>query len=229
MSKKLRILTVSFDTEIRAEEVPAFRGALAEKVGIEHDWFHNHDNSPDAKSGYFYRYPLIQYKRHWGKPMLVCINNGVEEAHKFFSKPNWDMTISGKFHKMGIDTLRVHAYDLRVQAYDFQYYLRNWLALNQRNYLIYKGFETEEEGITFLEKILTTHIINFASGVDWRIKERVKVKITSLDRIRSIRSKKTRQMTFSLSFKSNVFLPNYIGIGKSTSRGFGVVTEKRKA
>jgi hypothetical protein len=43
--KNLRILQVAFDTEIQPYELPYFSGAVARKVGIEHEWFHNHDNT----------------------------------------------------------------------------------------------------------------------------------------------------------------------------------------
>jgi len=34
--KKLRVMTVAFDTTIEPYEIPAFRGAIASKVGLEH-------------------------------------------------------------------------------------------------------------------------------------------------------------------------------------------------
>lgn len=55
----LRILSVTFDTHLDPWDLPKFRGAIARKVGLEHEWFHNHDNE---NGGYHQRYPLIQYK-----------------------------------------------------------------------------------------------------------------------------------------------------------------------
>jgi Cas6b N-terminal domain len=85
--KNLRILQVAFDTEIQPYELPYFRGAVARKVGIEHEWFHNHDNT---NGGTHNRYPLIQYKldTHKGqmRPMLLCLDEAIEEAHHFFSQ-----------------------------------------------------------------------------------------------------------------------------------------------
>ena len=92
--KKLRVLSVSFDTHIKPYELPSFRGALAHKVGIEHEWFHNHDN---ATGGFHNRYPLIQYKldTYMGqfRPMMLCLDAAVEEAHHFFSQPDWTVRI----------------------------------------------------------------------------------------------------------------------------------------
>lgn len=43
--KKLRLLAVSFDTHINPWDLNKFRGAVSRKVGLEHEWFHNHDNA----------------------------------------------------------------------------------------------------------------------------------------------------------------------------------------
>jgi len=50
--KKLALLKVAFDTTIQPYEVSAFRGAIIDKVGRQHEWFHNHDNTStrDASS-----------------------------------------------------------------------------------------------------------------------------------------------------------------------------------
>ena len=74
--KRLRILQVSFDSNLQPYQLPAFRGAIARKVGIEHEWFHNHDNE---NGGFHNRYPLIQYKldTHQGivlpKPIVIQV------------------------------------------------------------------------------------------------------------------------------------------------------------
>ena len=56
--KKVRILDVSFENEIRSWEVPVFRGAIIATAGRDHTLFHNHKDE-----GFRYAYPLIQYKR----------------------------------------------------------------------------------------------------------------------------------------------------------------------
>ena len=60
--KALRLLSVTFQSTIEPWELPQFRGAMAHKVGLEHEWFHNHNNEDPDKPKLHYRYPLIQYK-----------------------------------------------------------------------------------------------------------------------------------------------------------------------
>ena len=113
--KKLRILQVSFDTEIQPYQLAAFRGAVAHKVGLEHSWFHNHDNE---NGGTFNRYPLIQYKIFNDKgqmqPMLLCLEQGIEEAHHLFSQPEWSLNIKGQQHDLRIANLHVNQYTLNT-------------------------------------------------------------------------------------------------------------------
>lgn len=81
--KDIRLVTVTFTEPIQAQQLYAFRGAIAAKVGWQNEWFHNHDNT---SGGYHHRYPILQYKRHQGKPMILCLEHGVEEIQKFFSQ-----------------------------------------------------------------------------------------------------------------------------------------------
>lgn len=57
--KKIRTLTIIFEGEIKSYEIPAFRGAVIDKVGQENIIFHNHLNDNE----FIYKYPLIQYKQ----------------------------------------------------------------------------------------------------------------------------------------------------------------------
>lgn len=83
-STNLRLLTVAFDAPIHTWELPAFRGAVAEKAGYEHDLFHNHNNDT---GGYHYRFLLIQYTQGHGHPMLVCLNEGLKNYTIFSLSP----------------------------------------------------------------------------------------------------------------------------------------------
>jgi hypothetical protein len=35
-------------------------------------------------------------------------------------------------------------------------------------------------------------------------------------------------MGFNVNFKTNLFLPNFIGLGKGVSKGYGVVLQEQK-
>lgn len=229
---KLRTLAVTFDLPMNPWELPRFRGAIAGKVGLEHDWFHNHNNET---GGLHHRYPLIQYKvsPHDGgfRPMLLCLDQGIEEAHHFFSQPDWSVDLkqgSGAttaYHTVPLRIAHLHVDQttLNVWEHDFAYRLHNWQALNTDHYREYRALEGIAERFAFLENILASHILSFARGVGWTLARRFDVKITKLLGEKFVEYKGVKVLGFSLEFKANVSLPEWIGLGKGGGVGFGVV------
>jgi Cas6b C-terminal domain/Cas6b N-terminal domain len=223
--KQLRTLAVTFDSQLPPWELPKFRGAFARKVGLENEWFHNHNNET---GGYHNRYPLIQYKvnaRDGGyQPMLLCIEQGVEEAHHFFSKPEWDMQVGDKHHDMRIAHLNVEKYTLNVwEDQTFRYRLHNWQALNTENYLEYKDLNSLSKRIAFLDKVLASNILSFARGVDWEVPRHFDIQIDHVISEKWVPYKGVKVLAFSVEFTGNISLPEWIGLGKGGSTGWGVV------
>jgi hypothetical protein len=228
--KKLRILQVSFDTEIQPYQLPAFRGAVAHKVGLEHHWFHNHDNENGTT---FNRYPLIQYKldTHKGqmRPMLLCLEEGIEEAHHLFSQPEWSLNIKGTQHDLRIAHLHVNQYTLNTWDTVFRYRLHKWQPFHIDNYREYQGMESLTEKNMYIEQRLTTNINSFAEGVGWKQSDTpITVNITNMIKTEWIEFKRLKVLAFTLDFNSNFSLPDFVGLGKGVSKGFGVVRRERK-
>jgi len=221
--KKIRILNISFDTEIRSWEIPAFRGAVIAKVGQENLLFHNHVNNTEFR----YKYPLIQYKQIHNKPVIVCVDFGVDEIHKFFEKRDWSLDISGRTLDMKIGRLDMNQFTMQVWDRHFAYHIRDWLALNQENYRKYTQLTTDTERMSYLESLLKANILSFAKGIDWTIEKPIELTITKLYEPRMKKLKQQKVLTFDLDFSTNVFIPNHIGLGKSVSLGFGVVSAIR--
>lgn len=221
--KKIRILNVSFDTEIAKHEIPAFRGAIVDKVGRENVLFHNHISNNEFR----YKYPLIQYKTSRGNPAIMCIDYGVDEIHKFFENKNWDINISGRKLEMKINQLKMNQFTMQVWDKRFDYQIRNWIALNTENYRKYQELTSLAEQLNMLESILKANILSFAKGIDWHVDRDIEVGITNLVSQRPVRLKKQKVIGFNLDFSTNVFLPNGIGLGKSVSLGFGKVWQAK--
>lgn len=215
----VRLLIIQFNNTIERKEIPLFRGAVIESVKDSNNvLFHNH-----IGEGFRYSYPLIQYKRIHQKAAIVCINEGTDSIGEFFSSCNFQFKLGEKYVEMIIDSVK--AYQVQVQCWDtsFSYYLRNWLPLNSDNYEQYKKLDGLVEQTTFLEKILIGNILSFLKGVGIFIGEELKCKIISLSEPRLINNKGVRFMSFDLEFKSNISLPDFIGIGKNVSIGSGIV------
>lgn len=221
---KLRILKVAFDTHIAPHQIEAFRGAMAHKVGLQHEWFHNHNNT---EGGFHFRYPLIQYKidkqGEQLRPMLVCLNVGIEELQHYFTQSDWSLRIADIDHEMRVAKLDVQQYNLLEFSELRRYQCYKWQAFNQEKYKQFQTLTGLAEKIQFMESCLSAHILAFCRDVDWRLEHRLEVRITSLAAPKPIRYKGFVTNTFDIQFDCNIFLPDKIGLGKGVAHGFGVI------
>lgn len=220
MDSQLKVLTVIFSGHINKEELPAFRGALIEKVGTEHFLFHNH-----LGDGFRYGYPLIQYKRIEEKPGLICLDIGVDEVHHFFSQSDWSLHLhNGKVLKMGIDHLNLDQHPLSLSPTLNHYQISDWIALNQDNFPEYQRLRTDSDRTAFLEKKLIGNILSYARGVGWEVEGRIKVQLQGKLQTSPVHIKKTQLIGFQTDFTCNICLPPYLGLGGKVSLGNGMVS-----
>ena len=218
--KKTRILEIIFDTEIAGRQISAFRGAIVKKAGLDNILFHNH-----TKNGYRYSYPLIQYKRINKKAAIICVEQGVDEIYHLFNNSNWELNLNGEVFQMKIDKLYVNSFNLNVWDKFFYYRIFNWIALNPENHKKYQETDSLIERIQILENILTANILSFAKGVDWQLEKdkKIDLKITNILNEKTTKYKDIPRVIFDIEFKTNTFIPQHIGLGKSASHGYGVV------
>ena len=215
-------MRVDFDADISPAEVPAFRGAVIEKVGIEQEIFHNHNNE-EGGNGYHYRYPLIQYKALEGRPAILFIGDAVSEAHHLFRQPDWELSFTRRKLRGRLVRSQTKEYEVRLTPAPRPYLLRRWLALNQDNHRRFEETRGMAARARLLERVLAGHILGFASGVGIRFEERFELAITEIEqqRIRSFEGVKS--LTFDVRFEANLLLPPHIGLGKGVTQGFGVL------
>ncbi|MEZ4826330.1 MAG: CRISPR-associated endonuclease Cas6 [Bacteroidia bacterium] len=220
---KLKVLRVIFDGEMTPSEIPALRGAIAGKVGRDHVLFHNH-----SEGGFRYSYPLIQYKCIRRHPALICIGEeGVNEVHHFFSQQDWSVEISGRKLPMKIEHMALNQFAMQVWDREFTYKIHNWVALSQNTYPAFQKEQTESGKIAFLERILTGNILSMAKGIGWYVEQDVITSITELSDPFPLKVKGMYVTGFRATFRTNVFLPDDIGLGKHVSLGFGVIKSLR--
>lgn len=197
-----------------------FRGAVLHVLeGRDDLLFHNHE-----EDGLRYAYPLIQYKRIRKKAAIVCVEEGADAIGQFFANCHFVIQVGER--EMALEIENIKAEQIRVQLWEdeFAYHLRKWLPLNQENYQQYKQLESLAEKYAFLEQLLTGNILSFLKGVNIFLDKPLVCKITEVDAPRLTTYKNTRMMSFDVEFKSNITLPDFIGLGKGVSLGFGVVT-----
>lgn len=225
MNNKLNVLLLRFANELRMSEIPLLRGAVLKLLEDRDDivLFHNH-----LDDGERYSYPLIQYKRIGGRAAMVCVGEGAEEIGKFFSAGSMDVMLGERAERLEVDTVRAYSVLMQVWEDMFTYHLRKWLPLNQGNYAKYMAMESLAERYAMLENLLTANILSMAKGLGVHFERQVECKITAMEEPRLIVYKGVKMMAFDAEFKSNVSLPDYVGLGKGVSLGMGTVVRKRE-
>lgn len=175
--------------------------------------FHHHSDSS-------YHYPLIQYKIIDKKPCVLGLQNYSDIVFKKISEID-HITVPDK--KISINNLQVkkkiHMINQKSTLYQFD---SSWIALNQKNYNIFKKLIKNERKY-FLEKKLVGNVLSMLKGVGIRIGFRIECSILNY-KSKTVFVHENFFGGFSCKFILNISLPDHIGLGKSVSKGFGVLS-----
>jgi hypothetical protein len=101
--------------------------------------------------------------------------------------------------------------------------------LNSANYQTFKQLTNDDEKKALLKSILVGNILSMAKTIQWNVNKNIELKINEIKHTKPIKYKNTKMIGFDINFQCNVFLPNYIGLGKGASHGMGIVKEIKKA
>ena len=217
---KLTTILIQFDHKIEFQAIPFFRGAVIASMEKQDILFHNHDEDKLR-----YSYPLIQYKLVHKKAAVMGVGKGIEVISQLLTTGDFNYQIGNENVDMRIAA--VNAYDNEIvltEQADFRYRLRDWLPLNSTNYVKYQNANSLVERIQMLERVLVGNILSFLKGVGIHIEEQIALNITNIKGQRAVDYKNVKLMGFDVEFRTNIQLPQYIGIGKNASVGCGVLT-----
>jgi hypothetical protein len=194
------------------------RGFFATKF-TEYTELHQH-----IADKFIYRYPVVQYKMINGVPTVIGINEGAEVLKQIYDEYNEirlgeniynivERGISIKDEEFGLSD-KIHSYE----------FVTPWLALNQKNYQKFYTLRGKPERDEFLRRILIGNIISMSKSLRYDVPGQIKC--DARVRFRKDRLKDVSVMAFNGGFHANFTIPDYLGIGKSVSRGFGAVKQQ---
>lgn len=215
----IKTFRLNFSTPISFNEIPYLRGAIIKITKNQEILFHNHDKDNTFR----YDYPLIQYKRINGNAAIIFIERGTDKIIDFINNNKDYADIGNRKTKLEIE--KVDANDTLVQIWEseFTYSIRKYLPLNKINYEKYIKTDGIIEKYKILENVLIGNILSFAKGMGIYFSNKIKITILQVDEPKVYRFKNIKMMGFDIRFKSNVSLPDYIGLGKGVSIGFGMI------
>ncbi len=193
------------------------RGFFAERFG-EYTLIHQHLD--DEKL--LYKIPLIQYKILDGKPFVLGINDGADILQKIYEDIDY-LKIGSSEYNITEKTIVLRTDYFGIGDTGIHYtFLTPWLALNEKNYEKYQKLGTWAKKKELLEKVLVGNIISMSKGLGYNVSEPIRANIIKLKEVNT-KLKGTPMLGFLGQFSVNFEIPDYWGIGKSVSRGFGTV------
>lgn len=214
--------TIKFpEIQLKTRDGHKLRGYFGNLFKEHSNLLHNHYASGKSK----YQYPKVQYKVIDNIPHLFGVEEGGKLLIELFLKIK-QITIEDAIYQVNSKNISNTITEIgdfsKLNEYKFE---TLWMALNQKNHQKYLQFNAQEDKTGFLNKQVQNNILSFYKGVDFFVKERIMVRSKLHEK--STKFKDKTMLAFSGSFVTNAVLPEYIGIGKSVSRGFGTIIKEK--
>jgi restriction endonuclease len=154
-------------------------------------------------------------------PVLLGFQEGAELLISLFLKIR-EICIEGEHFQVQAKNISQKQCELLVNRQLYNYSFKTlWMALNQENFKKYESMP-ESELPDFLNRQLQNNILSFYKGMSFRTDERIMATSKLVEK--QTLFKNQPMIAFSGQFTTNAYLPEWTGIGKAVSRGFGTVS-----
>jgi len=197
------------------------RGFFGDRYS-EYIVIHQHLNENE----FIYKFPLIQYKIFDGKPFVLGINEGADILQKIYGEIDY-IKIDRFKYQITEKTiiLKTDNYGKTDESISYSF-LTPWLALNEKNYEKYQMRGTWQKKKELLEKIVVGNLISMSKSLGYTVCEPIRAEIKQIKEVPT-KLKGVPMLGFLGTFSVNFEIPDYWGIGKSVSRGFGTIRRCR--
>jgi hypothetical protein len=218
MILKILRLTLHSDAPMRGDAA-RLRGFFATTFN-EYALLHQH-----VTDRLIYKYPLIQYKMLEGSPLVMGINEGSDVLKEIYDKFDEIRLGESRYSIMerGI-TVKSEEFGCTEEIHSYKFGTP-WLALSQDNYPKYLNAGSEEKK-DLLRRILVGNLLSASKGLGYVAKEHIRLDLGRMhDEICLLKGMKVTGIRGE--FTATFAIPQFMGLGKSVSRGFGAVTEMK--
>lgn len=215
---KIKMLTVSFsDVQQKPSDIPKLRGYFSDKFP-QHTELHNH--LPGEK--FSYKFPQVQYRIIEKHPALIGFGKGIEVLKKIFFELD-EIIINNRKYTLNEKEIYLKEFDFGVADEFINYkFISPWMALKEENYEKYNGLNKfEQQG--FLKHLLRENFKSLSKGFNYWIDNIENVKVEGYLKPKRVNFKNQKMLCFTGEFMTNFNIPDNLGLGKQSARGFGVV------
>lgn len=207
------------ELRLATRDAHKLRGYFGDMFRQHSPLLHNHLEGGELR----YAYPLVQYKVIDGVPVLMGIEEGALLLMDLFLQVQ-ELVIDGRAFPLFQKDLRcseaVAGYSEALHTYRFK---TLYVPLNQDNFHTWQQ-EDDATRRRHLDVLLRNHILAAFKGMGvWLEPEQRILAQAGYLAQKSTRFKNQTLLAFSGTFTTNAVLPQWTGIGKSVSRGFGAV------
>lgn len=212
---KIRTAQITFnDLNLPSRLAPKLRGYISNKYPqfIE---THNHIGNK-----FIYNYPVIQYKIINNNPIIIGLDNGVDVLKMIFDD----------LDSLNIEGINNEGFDNNISFEDSEWgeasdmlsyhFISPWMALNENNFKKYIEC-SEKQKQDLLSGILIGNILSASKTLKYNVITKLETEL-SLSLVH-VNFKNKKMLSFKGWFSINFSIPDYWGLGKSVSRGFGTV------
>ncbi len=211
-------LIIKTDKSLNTQAV-SLRGFIGKRFP-ELSLLHNHASD----TSFIYTFPRVQYHIFNGDALIIGIEEGVDTV-KYIEHILTELLLNRQIYKIVVKTGIESEIYFGILKEPLSYsFLTPWLALNEKNYEQYQKLGTWAKKKELLEKILIGNIISMSKSLGYTVSEPIKVNIGNLKEVQT-KLKGIPMLGFLGTFSVNFAIPDYWGIGKSVSRGFGTIVK----
>ncbi len=219
---KLKVLHLFLTTDKEISETPTqLRGFIGTEFK-KYAELHHHLDSNNRKK-LIYEYPKIQYKINRNRAIILGIGDDSISILRHIVLNVKKLTLGQNSY----DIIEIKAHyeepEFKItkkgEIYSYKF-ISPWIALNDKNYKKFKD-STIQERRDLLKKILIGNIISMSKFLDYTVPSRIKIDIELYPT--KIAFKNIEMVGFIGKFEANFLIPDYLGIGKSVSHGYGTL------
>lgn len=208
------VLILNTDRPVK-EPVAKLRGFIGNQFP-DYTLLHHH-----VEDGYLRTYPKVQYKIIEGTPFMI----GIDEGAKVLKEISGDikkLELGSSVYKVSSKQINEQEVEVVPQRVMYNYsFLTPWFALNQENYARFMEMKDSREKKLFLNNILVGNLLSMCKGLGIIVNTRLNVH-SHLNEER-IEFKGIPITGFTGEFTVNFRIPDFFGIGKNVSHGYGTV------
>ena len=220
---KIRYLIVKWnDVIIEPRDIPKLRGFFLTQFPENH-LFHNH--LPGQK--FSYKMPQIQYRIIDKHPALLAINEAIDLAKQVFLEVG-KLELNGKTIISNEREMILREEDFGQSKEYYNYYFASpWMALNQENYDAYNKLDTFNKNQK-LKTILKNNLKTLSKAFQYWIPDTENLNVDGWFHPADVNFHNQTMLCFTGDFTTNFLIPEFLGLGKQSARGFGVVRKKEE-